>query len=71
LSKFQPRFIAILGRSADTVEFEYIRHGTQTLIGNFEVATGQVISPTIEETRTEQDFVGHICATVEAGPKRE
>jgi DDE superfamily endonuclease len=24
-------------------EFEYKRHGTQTLIGNFEVATGQVI----------------------------
>ena len=24
----------------ERVEFEYIRHGTQTLIANFEVATG-------------------------------
>lgn len=26
-------------------EFEYIRHGTQSLIANLEVATGQVVSP--------------------------
>ena len=26
-------------------EFEYIRHGTQALIVNFDVATGQVVSP--------------------------
>lgn len=36
-------------------EFEYIRHGTQTLIAGFDVATGQVIG-NIGETRTEQDF---------------
>jgi len=45
-------------------EFEYARHGTQTLIANFEVATGKVISPTIGDTRTEEDFVNHIRATV-------
>ena len=28
-------------------EFEYKRHGTQCLIGNFEVATGQIIRPTV------------------------
>ncbi len=28
-------------------EFEYIRHGTQTLIANFDVATGQVVVPTM------------------------
>jgi putative transposase len=26
-------------------EFEYVRHGTQALIANFEVATGKVLSP--------------------------
>jgi transposase len=52
-------------------EFEYIRHGTQALIGNFEVATGQVISPTVGDTRTEDDFVGHIRTTVEADPEAE
>ena len=36
-------------------EFEYRRHGTQTLIASFDVATGQVLG-TIGERRTEQDF---------------
>ncbi len=44
--------------------FEYIRHGTQTLIGNFEVATGQVIAPTVQPTRDEADFARHIEQTV-------
>lgn len=45
-------------------EFEYIRHGTQVLTANFEVATGQVICPTIEDTRIEEEFVAHINRTV-------
>ena len=36
-------------------EFEYIRHGTQTLIAAFDVATGQVTG-VVGETRTEADF---------------
>jgi hypothetical protein len=50
-------------------EFEYIRHGTQALIANFEVATGQVLCPTVGDTRTEQDFVAPIRATVETDPE--
>lgn len=53
----------------ERVEFEYQRHGTQALIANFEVATGQVIFPTIQETRTEADFLKHIQQTVESDPK--
>lgn len=49
-------------------EFEYIRHGTQTLIANLDVATGQVICPSIGPTRTEQDFVEHIARTVATDP---
>ncbi len=45
-------------------EFEYIRHGTQTLIANFNVATGQIIAPTCGDTRTESDFVAHIRTTI-------
>jgi hypothetical protein len=45
-------------------EFEYKRHGTQTLIGNLEVATGQVIAPTVQATRGEDDFARHIEQTV-------
>ena len=29
---------------------------TQVLIGNFEVATGEVIAPTVQQTRVEADF---------------
>ena len=49
-------------------EFEYKRHGTQCLIGNFEVATGQVISPTVQPTRTEQDFADHLARAVATDP---
>lgn len=50
-------------------EFEYARHGTQCLIGNFEVATGRVIAPTVQPTRTEEDFARHIAATVATDPE--
>ena len=49
-------------------EFEYTRHGTQTLIGNFEVATGQVIAPTVQQTRDEDDFARHIEQTIATDP---
>jgi transposase len=50
------------------VEFEYTRHGTLTLIGNFEVTTGQLIACTIGPTRTEVDFAEHIERTVATDP---
>ena len=46
-------------------EFEYIRHGTLSLITNFEIATGQVISPSLGPTRTEADFASHIARTID------
>ena len=49
-------------------EFEYVRHGTQTLIGNFEVATGAVIAPTVQPTRDEHDFAQHIKQTIATDP---
>jgi len=49
-------------------EFEYIRHGTQCLTANFEVATGNIIEPaTISATRTEEEFGEHIEKTIDAG----
>lgn len=35
----------------ERVEFEYIRHGTQSLIANWHIAKGQVITPTIGAIR--------------------
>jgi transposase len=40
-------------------EFEYIRHGTLTLIAAFDVVTGQV-TYRIGPTRTEQDFAAYL-----------
>lgn len=49
-------------------EFEYMRHGTQSFMINFDVATGRVVSPSCGATRTEQDFIDHIQRTVESQP---
>jgi transposase len=49
-------------------EFEYIRHGTQALIANFEIATGKLVSPSIGATRTEADFLAHISRTIAIDP---
>ena len=50
-------------------EFEYIRHGTLSFIINFEVATGQIGLVSYGPTRTEQDYLNHIQATVAAEPQ--
>ncbi len=52
-------------------EFEYIRHGTVSLIANLEIATGLAIAPSIGSTRTEYDFVNHIANTIESDPDGE
>jgi transposase len=49
-------------------EFEYLRHGTLSLIANFEVATGQLVMPTLGPTRTEADFTAHIAQTIATDP---
>jgi hypothetical protein len=47
------------------IEFEYKRHGTLCLTGNWDVVQGQMIAPTIGMTRTEEDFMWHIFHTVQ------
>jgi hypothetical protein len=48
------------GRIEDQ-EFEYIRHGTVSLIANLEIATGTASAPTIGPTRTEYDNACPYC----------
>ncbi len=50
-------------------EFEYIRHGGCCLIANWEVAKGQVITPSLLPTRKECDFANHIANTIESDPQ--
>ncbi len=54
---------------AERQEFEYKRHGTQSLIANLEVATGQVVTPSMGPTRTEADFAAHIMQTLQTDPQ--
>lgn len=54
--------------AAEAREFEYIRHGTQTLIATLEVATGRIVAPTVQATRTAADFAEHIRQTVARDP---
>lgn len=49
-------------------EFEYIRHGTQTLIASFDVATGLVIKASVGDTRTEVDYLEHVQQTIDTNP---
>jgi hypothetical protein len=57
-----------LGR-VERIEFEYIRHGVVALIANWHIAKGQVITPTVGTTRTEEDFCEHINKTIETDPE--
>lgn len=49
-------------------EFQYTRHGTVCLTGNWHVVRGQMIAPTIAESRDNQDFAKHIEGTINTDP---
>lgn len=53
----------------ERIEYEYKRHGTLCLIGNWDVVLGQMIAPTIRETRTEEDFAWHIHHMIQTDPE--
>lgn len=55
----------------ERIEFEYIRHGTLSLIANFDVVTGKIISPSIGETRNEHDFCEHIRNLILSDPEAQ
>jgi putative transposase len=50
-------------------EFEYIRHGTQTLIASFDVAQGRIVAASVGETRTETDYLSHVQHLIATDPK--
>jgi hypothetical protein len=50
-------------------EFQYTRHGTVCVLANWHVAQGQILSPTISETRDNHDFARHIADTIASDPE--
>ena len=65
------RTLPMQSGQVERVEFEYIRHGTLSLIANFLVATGRIIAPSLGPTRTEADFVAHVRQTITLDPHAE
>ncbi len=49
-------------------EFQYTRHGTVCVTGNWHVVQGQILAPTISETRDNEDFARHIEQTIATDP---
>lgn len=52
----------------EKVEFEYIRHSTQTLIASLNVATGQIDQASVGDTRTEADLDTHLRTLLGLAP---
>ena len=50
-------------------EFQYTRHGTVCVTGNWHVVAGQMIATTISETRDNEDFAEHIRQTIATDPE--
>ena len=50
-------------------EFEYLRHGTRSLIVSRDVVTGKILAPTCGPTRTEADFLAHLQAVIATNPE--
>jgi transposase len=52
----------------ERVDPEYIRHGTTGIIASRNVATGEIVKPMIQPTRTEEDFTAHIESVISLSP---
>lgn len=49
-------------------EFEYIRHGTQSLMASFDIVTGKILQSNVGDTRTEADYVAHLRQVLKSEP---
>jgi len=45
---------------AERIDPEYDRHGVTGIIASRDVATGEIVAPMIQPTRTEEDYAQHI-----------
>ncbi len=51
-------------KEVEPVEFEYIRHGTLSLIAHWDVAAGRVLAPWLGATRNATDFANSFTNTL-------
>jgi transposase len=50
-------------------EYEYKRHGTLCLFGNFHVPTGMILEPMLRQTRTEEDYLENLDSVISLDPE--
>ena len=55
----------------ERIDPEYIRHGTSGIIASRDVATGEIVSPMVQPTRTEEDFAQHIQDVYNQNPDQK
>ena len=55
----------------ERIDPEYIRHGTTGIIASRDVATGEIVSPMVQPTRTEEDFARHIRGVYNQNPDKK
>jgi len=52
----------------ERIDPEYIRHGTSGVIASINVASGEIVSPLIQPTRKEEDYLRHIMEVIATDP---
>lgn len=67
LERICPDWRALPGMTGKR-EFEYIRHGTISYIGFFDVITGRILDPYLGPTRTEEDFAIALERALDSDP---
>ena len=67
LERICPDWRALPGMTAKR-EFEYIRHGTTSYIGFYDVITGRILDPYLNSTRDEYDFAEALKQAIESDP---
>jgi hypothetical protein len=55
----------------ERIEYNYERRGTTCLFGNLNVATGEIVAPKLNATRTEEDFAENIDKIIETDPEAQ
>jgi len=54
----------------ERIEYEYKRHGTTCLFGNWDVGRGGIVSPLLNPTRTEEDYAKNIDGIIATDPDK-
>jgi transposase len=52
----------------ERIDPSYERHGTSGIIASRNIATGEIVAPLVQPTRTEEDFLLHIQNVVSKSP---